>query len=315
MVTEELKRKVLEGLAAGRENFGGSDAKYATSLGISPGQYSRIKNGDTERVLGDANWISLARRLGVDPAGRPEWRTAGTPVFRFISAQLEKCQSEGISALLCDLSDIGKTYAARHYARTHKNVVYVDCSQVKTRQKLVRCIARSFGVGSTGRYADVYDDLVFYLKTLSRPLIILDEAGDLQYEAFLEIKALWNATDTACGWYMMGADGLREKIRRAIEGKKVGYAELFSRFGRRYSTVIPAGREERERLTQASAAMIIKANAPAGTDVNRILRGTLGDDNLPSLRRIYTELTKQGADKATSYELQATSAMRHKSGI
>jgi len=39
-----------------------------------------------------------------------------------------------------------------------------------------------------------YEDLVFYLKTLPYPLIIFDEAGDLQYDAFLEIKALWNAT-------------------------------------------------------------------------------------------------------------------------
>ncbi len=43
------------------------------------------------------------------------------------------------------------------------------------------------------------------------PLVVLDEAGDLQYEAFLELKALWNATEMCCGWYMMGADGLRRR--------------------------------------------------------------------------------------------------------
>ena len=45
---------------------------------------------------------------------------------------------------------------------------------------------------------------------------------------FLELKALWNATERCCAWYMMGADGLKEKINRAIEGKKVGYTEMLS---------------------------------------------------------------------------------------
>ncbi|KAA6312859.1 hypothetical protein EZS27_036275, partial [termite gut metagenome] len=99
--------------------------------------------------------------------------------------------------------------------------------------------AKEFGVGCTGRYADVYEDLSYYLKTLPTPMIILDEAGDLDYAAFLEIKALWNATEMCCGFYMMGADGLKEKIRRSIAGKKVGYTELFSRFGKRYGKAVP----------------------------------------------------------------------------
>ena len=292
-MTLEQKKKVLAALSAARQNFAGSDAKFATSIGINSAQYSRIKNGETERVISEQNWISLARHLGVNLTDRPSWKTANTPVFQFITAQLELCQQGSVSAMLCDLSDIGKTYTAQHYVRTHQNAVYIDCSQVKTKQKLIRQIAKSFGVGSTGRFADVYEDLVYYLKTLPTPLIILDEAGDLQYEAFLEIKALWNATDMACGYYMMGADGLKAKIQRSIECKKVGYTEIFSRFGRRYGTVIPMEQGEREKMTQQCAAMIIKANAQEGTDIHQVLRKTMGDDRLPSLRRIYKELTKQ----------------------
>ena len=151
------------------------------------------------------------------------------------------------------------------------------------------------------QYADVYLDLTYYIKTIEQPLIILDEAGDLQYDAFLEIKALWNATEKACGYYIMGADGLREKMRRSIDCKKVGYTEIFSRFGKRYQTafikvtqsgkLIPMSGEERNQTLQQSAAMIIKANQPEG-DCNKVLRRTMGDDDTPSLRRIYIELSK-----------------------
>lgn len=291
-MTVEQKQKVLQALHEARKNFSGSDAKFATSIGVNSAQYSRIKNGETERVLSDQNWISLARHLGVNLTNRPEWRTAKTPVFQFITAQLEMCQQNSMSALLCDRADIGKTYTAQHYVRTHQNAVYIDCSQVKTKTALIRRIAKSFGVGSTGTYSNVYEDLVYYLKVLPMPLIILDEAGDLQYDAFLEIKALWNATDMCCGYYMMGADGLKAKIQRSIDNKKVGYTEIFSRFGRRYGTVIPMEAQEREKMTQQCAAMIIKANAKDGTDISQVLRRTMGDDQMPSLRRIYKELQK-----------------------
>lgn len=292
MMTKEQKAKIVAAIAAARDNFSGSDTKFANSLGLNAAQYSHIKSGKTDRVVSEPKWISIARLLGVNLSDRPEWRTANTPVFQFITAQLEACQQGALSAMLCDRSDIGKTYTAQHYVRTHRNAVYVDCSQVKTKAKLIRTIAKSFGVGSTGRYSDVYEDLVYYLKELPQPLIILDEAGDLNYEAFLEIKALWNATEMACGYYMMGADGLKAKMQRSIDCKKVGYAELFSRFGRRYGSVIPLLEEDRQKMTQTCAAMIIRANAAEGTDINKVLRSTMGDDNLPSLRRIYKELSK-----------------------
>lgn len=74
---------------------------------------------------------------------------------------------------------------------------------------------------SKGHYADVYEDLVYYLRSIEHPLIILDEAGDLQYEAFLELKALWNATERCCAWYMMGADGLKEKSTVPLSARKL----------------------------------------------------------------------------------------------
>lgn len=291
MITTELKKQIIDGMAKARENFTGSDAKFAVSLGINGTQYSRVKRGQTEKILSDANWITIARKLGVSLNNMPEWKAANTPVFQFITAQLEACQASSLSALLCDLSDIGKTFTAKHYAKTHKNVVYVDCSQVKTKQRLIRHIAKAFGVGGTGKYSEVYEDLVFYLKTLPTPLIILDEAGDLQHDAFLEVKALWNATDMVCGYYMMGADGLQAKMRRAIDNHKVGYTELFSRFGKQYGKVVPAG-DDSKKFLQDTAAMIIKANAKEGTDINKVLRLTMGADNMPSLRRIYKELVK-----------------------
>lgn len=215
------------------------------------------------------------------------WKIVRTPTFDYLSAQLELCRANSLSGMFCDIPNIGKTVAARHHAATHKNVVYVDCSQVKTRQRLFRFIARAFGLNSVGRYADVYDDLVRCLRTLDRPQILLDEAGDLAYEAFLELKAAWNATEGRCSWYLMGADGFRAKLERGVEFKTVGFAEIRSRCGDRYNSITPPEGDERRKFLLGQALMIARANATAAMDGRQIARKSGG-----SLRRVYTLITK-----------------------
>ncbi len=300
MIQQSIIQKIVEAIEAERALFAGSDNQFAKKLGISNSQYSNIKNGKTDRQLAESKWIRLARELGVQFGNLPAWKTANTRVFQMLSAQLEHCQRTSTSALLCDLSDIGKSYTAQYYAKHNMNVVYVDCSQVKTKSALIRYIAQKYGVNYTDTYANVYQDLTYYIKTLMNPLIILDEAGDLQYAAFLEIKALWNAVEGCCGFYMMGADGLKAKIQRAIQNKKVGYTEIFSRFGKNYLSFIPLEADQRKELTQKDAIAIIKANMPEGTDPNKILRKCLSDDGTPSLRRISKELTKLYANAKES---------------
>lgn len=284
MLTLTLKLKVIDALKIERERYE-SAAKMAVAYGLNPAQLSRVLNGETEKILAESMWVTLARKLGVSETETVELKTARTPVFEHISAQLEACQNLGLSGLFCDAADIGKTHAAKWYVRKSKNAVYIDCSQVKSKQKLIRALAKEFGLAHTGRYADVYEDLVYYLRGIATPLIVLDEAGDLEYPAFLELKAIWNATEGACGWYMLGADGLRAKIELNLASKKVGYAELFSRFGSRYQKCTPDGGLSAIEFKKLQTALIAKANGAA--HVQELYARTGG-----SLRRLRIELNK-----------------------
>lgn len=287
-ITNELKSQIVKELKIRRESFGGTDKAFATSLSINPAQYSQIISGNFFKTLSDASWISLARITNVSLKGKSKWQTALTPVFNKITSQLKKCQENSISGILVDDADVGKTYAAKEYVKNNKFAVYVDCSQVKTKQGMVRAIAKEFGVSHDGKYKNVYSDLCYYINNHAhQPLVILDEAGDLDASARLELKALWNATERFCGWYQMGADGLREVVRRGIEGKRVGFVETFSRYGNKFQRFTPEGKEDRQKFSMTQAAMIIKANAPAGTDIQKVLVRANG-----SLRRVYTELSK-----------------------
>lgn len=288
MITTGIKKKVIGAISDNRLNFK-SDAQQARYLDINSAQLSRIKKHEFEGVLSEAKWVTLARKLDVQIGTALEWKTAKTPVFNFVYGQLSTCQEKSISGILCDDAGIGKTYTAKVYVKRNKYAVYIDCSQVKTKQKLVRQICKELGVDNRGRYQDVYEDLVFYLRSIDKPIIILDEAGDLNYDAFLECKGLWNATERCTAWYMMGADGLKKKIENNRGRKKVGYAEIFDRYGNKFQKATPEGKEALDEFTKLQVALVVKANKPK-TDIQKVYASTGG-----SLRRVFIELQKQSS--------------------
>ncbi len=312
-LTKTQRERIFDAVKENRKNYD-SDTKHATALGLSKAWYSAIKNGDTERVS-MATLVTLARRLNVSLRSEMEWKAAETPVFTYITQQLEYCQQSSLSGLLCDVPNIGKTFTAKAYVRTHKNAIYVDCGQVKTKMRMIRhiakefgvnfngryadvyddlvyylksierpiiidCgqvktkmrmirhIAKEFGVNFNGRYADVYDDLVYYLKSIERPIIILDEAGDIAYETFEELKALWNATEHCCGWFMMGANGLKKKIRCGMERETNSYEEMFSRYGGKFNRITPEDQKERTKFLEAQSYIIKKIRCGMERETN-----------------------------------------------
>lgn len=301
IMTNEFKLRVVQAIKEDAPKYR-SASKHAVALGINGAQLSRIKKGDTHQVLADGKWISIARKLEVEMNPGIKWNTARTPAFDFIYSQLSNCQSWSISAVLCDMPDLGKTHTAKVYVRENINAIYIDCSQVKHKQTFLRKIAKEFGVEYNGRYQDVYEDLTYYLRSLPNPLIILDEAGDLRAEAFLELKALWNATERSCGWYMMGADGLKARFERQRALKKVGYAELFRRYGSKYQKVSPDGGSALDHFKKEQFSYVAKANG--FKDIQRLYVKSNG-----SLERIRIEFEKKQMEgEQGELKLEAQSA-------
>ena len=154
MITTALKEKIVQAIAENRQNYR-YDTHHAKSLGINGAQYNRVMKGERDGVLSDAKWISIARKLQVQLRDEAPWVTVETETFQYIYSQLTACQTRSLSAILCDRAGIGKTHTAKVYVSKNKNAVYIDCSQVKTKQKLIRKIAQEFGITYTGRDAEV----------------------------------------------------------------------------------------------------------------------------------------------------------------
>jgi AAA domain len=290
-LTNEFKQKVRVAILEKRENYGGSDADFSKSLGINNAVYSRLKSGEVDKILSDTVWITLGRELQVK-VFEDNWKVARTSVYTEIEDNLNFCKQLSRSMVLVDDCGIGKTFCTKHIIKKMKNTFYVDCSQAKSKQLFIRLLAKTVGIDNQGKYYDVLANLKYYITTLEKPLVILDEAGDLEYTAFLELKGIWNGTDGVCGWYMMGADGLRDKIDRGIKNKKVGFAEIFSRFSDEFIKLVPNGKADRQAFYSELIGAVATANLKDTTKIKQLINKCIGKET--TLRYLET-LIKIGA--------------------
>jgi hypothetical protein len=282
----EFKQNVVTALLEARKNFDGSDNVFANQYKINNSVFSRLKNGQMDGLLKDAQWLTIGRMLDVSLSKR-KWNVARTEVFSLIEEEIVFCKEYSKAKILVDECGIGKTFTAKYLSRTLKNCFYVDASQAKTKRAFIRLIARTLGVDDNGHYTEILANVKYYLHVLPQPIIVIDEAGDLDYPSFLAIKELWNATENVCGWYMMGADGLKAKIERGISNRKVGFREVFSRFSDRFSDIVPAERIEKLNFYKKLIIDVLTANCNDKDIINTIVKKCLVQQNgtIGGLRR------------------------------
>ena len=285
-ITNEYREKVFAALLEVRQNFTGKDETFARQWGINKTVFSQMKTEVKEGLIKDSQWLLIGHKLDITLNER-KWLIAKTEVFRIIEEDILFCKEYQKSRICVDEPEIGKSYAAKYLSRKLSNCFYADASQAKGKQAFVRLLAQTLGV-PMGRYSDMKAQIKYYLKVLENPVVIIDEAGDLEASAFLELKEFWNATEGECGWYMIGADGLEEKFRRGIISKKVGYRELFSRYSSKYTKIVPVGKDDKRDFYKRLLEDVLSINMEDKTDMKEIIKRSLVIDtngNVGALRR------------------------------
>lgn len=286
-ISKKLIEKCVEALLEASKNYGGTATQFARKYGMSASVWSEIKNGRTEGKLSPQKWLNIAAILGVKDTDRV-WRMARTEVYNAIEEGVMACKEYGWGMIFVDKCAIGKTYSAKYLAKTLKNCFYMDGSQCKTKILFTRTLAQVIGVESGGRYQDVKLRIKNALNVLEKPVVIIDEAGDLEYNAFLDLKEFYNATEGSCGWYMMGANGLRKKITDGISRESVGFEEIFSRFSDAYAHVVPTNKDEQIDFYRRLLTDVLSVNMTDRTNLNKLVNQCLAvgtGNNITGLRR------------------------------
>lgn len=289
-----IGKKVMEVYNA--SNFFGSKSKFAKSVGLVVSDMTNIEHEKwkaNKSLIGERKWITLSRIVGYSSSQRVAWKSADTYVKKFVFKQLSICKNESLTAMLVDDAGIGKTYSAKLYGQENKGVFYVDCSVANRKTELIRALGKAVGVGEEGKLSDLLCDSIQALSLMNKPLLILDEAGDMDNKSILIVKQIYNALEGMCGIYLIGADGLRSKMMGGLQNKRLGYAEVFSRFGRRFSSCLPLSLDEKKDTLKNMAEDIIKANGIAAQATIKAITSKLFVEGLHDMRRIKREVVKQ----------------------
>lgn len=290
ILTNEQKKLIVEAIKEQRANYDGTDEQFAHSLGINPSVFSRMLTTDVlDGLLRNDKWMDLGRELDVT-LKKIKWNVVRTDVFSAIEEDIKFCKQYSKSRICVDSSDIGKTTTAKHLSKQLKNCFYIDVSQCKEKTEFIRQLAKAVGVNPNDKIINLKKKTKYMLKSLPEPIVILDEAGDMRYETFLTCKEYWNGTEGACGWYMIGADALREWIERGKKNKKVGFYEMFNRYGANYTTLVPVDNKKKIAFYKKLITDVVKANLPDKTKINQIVNMCLVQDKesgeISGLRRI-----------------------------
>lgn len=298
-LTNEYRDRVFAAIrqqAAEAKEMGTSYAAWATRNGINKGILSRIldgekyvadsatgeprvnKDGGLTWLLSDAKIIEASHQLKVETA-ETKWVAVRNTVFASIESDMQYCKNNSEVRSIADDCGIGKTFSARYICRSQPNSLYIDCKQARTPTLLVKALAQAIGIDNAGTLQKVKGKVITALCSVIKPLVVLDDVGYMDNKCIREILELMDATEGACGWYLIGDDSLQEKIDRAINGKQIGFRALFSRLGKKYTRVVPIEKNEKHAFYSHLLRGVIEANYTGTVPIDELLKTCLKSDH------------------------------------
>lgn len=231
-MTQEQKQQIAEQLRAYCAQKG-SQNKAANSLnGVSSATISKILSGSWETIADDM-WRSIAAQTGT--AETKGWQVVKTRAYSTMSFTLESAQRDSLVAAVIGDAGCGKTEAIKNYTAQGRNVYHMVCSEYWNRRTFMAKLLQNMGTTISGTtVSDMMDTIVDTLKRKESPLIVLDEADKLSDQVLYFFISLYNQLEGQCGIIMTATSYLKARIEKGLRLNRKGYAEIYSRIGRKF---------------------------------------------------------------------------------
>lgn len=210
----------------------GSQNKAAASLtGVSAATISQILNGNWDLIT-EEMWRNIAAQIGYDPR---KWVIVQTAGYTRMYKLLEDAQESALVLAVTGDAGCGKSQAIQHYARHHRDVFVLSCSEYWNRKQFLVELLQAMGVEATGStVAEMMYEAVYNLKRKATPIIVMDEADKLSDQVLYFFISLYNELEDQCGIIICATDYLKKRITRGVKANRKGYKEIYSRVGRKF---------------------------------------------------------------------------------
>lgn len=284
----EDKKAIQQQLIAYVQGYG-SQAKAANSLqGItSPGTLNAIVNGKFANVSDD---MFLRIRAAISDGRSDGWRICETAAFKDVETFLSDAQQYHNVSWIIAPAGIGKTTAANQYAKKHRNVFVLPCSEDMHKADFVEELAKKIGIRNEGltvraTLTRIVDEVV----KMERPLLVFDEGDKLTDSVMYYFISLYNALEDKCGIVFLSTPYIQKRMAKGLKLDRKGYEELYSRIGRKFVPLSSVSEYEVNAICRNNGLTEEKAIAAVIRDSGELKKSAMEFD----LRRVKKSTHKQ----------------------
>lgn len=208
-----------------------SQKRAANSLkDVSAATVSQMLNGNWSQIS-DEMWRAVAAQTGVKDTN---WEAVETTTYKRMTKILSDCQTGALVMGVTGDAGTGKTYAVKRYAESHRQVYVLCCNEYWNRKLFLSELLQMMGRDSSGyTVGEMMAVVVRGLKMQESPLIVLDEADKLSDQVLYFFITLYNNLEDECGIVLCATSHLEKRLRRGMKLNKKGYAEIWSRLGKK----------------------------------------------------------------------------------
>lgn len=206
-----------------------SQNKVAIKAGVSAATISQMINGNWDLIKVE-RWRSVQTALKIEL----NWNHAPTENYKLIQQLLTAAQDRSLSVGISFREGHCKSHSYKAYDRMNENVIYVECKNSWTKKTFVQALLRAAGLKNDGTVGELIENFVDHLQTLSKPIVIIDQADKLkdpQLDLFMDF---YNDLEGQCAFVLSGVPAFEKRILKGVQRDKIGYREMFSRLGRKF---------------------------------------------------------------------------------
>lgn len=272
-MTHQDKIQTVEALEKFIVQKGSQNQVAAGMPGVSAGTLSQMRNHNWD-LISDEMWRKVAKYVGVAASG---WNYAPTRNSLELELFFNDSQKDSLVIAITGKSGAGKSETAKKYESENKNVFLLSCNEYWDKRWFLRELLSKMGKDHAGMtLPEMMHKAVLMLKSLEKPIIILDEADKLADNVLLFFITLYNALEDHCGIVLMATNFLEKRIRRGVAMEKKGYREIYSRVGLRFIELENTSYSDVEKICKANGvedpATIRAISKDCDGDVRRVRR-------------------------------------------
>lgn len=253
-----------------------SQNHMAKLLEVSTALVSQVINNNW-KLISNEMWRIIEAKLFIDT----NWNTVETTNFKILRSLLKSSQDLGISIGISDTPGKSKSETYKYFWKENIGQnIYVQCKNSWTKKSYLKNLLVASGQESYGKTEELLERFINHLRSIENPSVTLDQFDklkDAQLDLFMD---LYNDLNGKCGFVVSGVKALEKRILKGVQRDKIGYAEFYSRIGKKFIQL--------DHITYNDVALICKANGVQDNDEILFIYENCEDD----LRRVRRDIDK-----------------------